>query len=311
MTNTLAVIIGASYAILLLATAVTFFGLKSKPQNGTLLKVKIIVRTWWFIVSFLLLTLLTAPYGLILGFMGVSLLGINEYYRQSQVQEIKKIISIFVSIFVIFQYLLIAYYQIHTFQIFPLMFILVILPPIVIFGAPIKRLPEVMASIMGPILMCHFLACLPAIYLLVYKKTQDITAAQIFIFSLIILTISNDVFQFICGKMFGKRKIVPSISPNKTEAGFIGGIIVTSIVSYFLFSHFLQMSLIRSATIGATISLFGMFGDLFFSAVKRYFGTKDFSDALPGHGGYLDRLDSLIFTSPAVFYAYTLLEGGL
>jgi phosphatidate cytidylyltransferase len=189
--------------------------------------------------------------------------------------------------------------------------IIVCLPPLAIFTDGIKRMPELVASLMGPIMAFHFLACLPALYLVSRKEWGGESFAMLSVFVLIFLTEGNDVLQFLCGKMWGKRKITPEVSPNKTEAGFIGGLVLTTCLGMYFFAQILGFSIFEGALLGFLISLYGIQGDLYFSTLKRYFGTKDFSDALPGHGGYLDRLDSLILTSPIVFYAIWFLKGGI
>ncbi len=118
---------------------------------------------------------------------------------------------------------------------------------------------------------------------------------------LVVLTELNDVFQFIWGKSFGKKKILPSVSPNKTWVGFIGGVLTTILVGFFfrfLTPFDLKMVLIVSLVIGVS----GFCGDVVMSAVKRDAGVKDFSNLIPGHGGMLDRMDSLCYTAPLFFH---------
>jgi phosphatidate cytidylyltransferase len=121
------------------------------------------------------------------------------------------------------------------------------------------------------------------------------------VYFLIFLTQINDIFQFISGKIFGKRKITPNISPNKTWEGFIGGLILTTIMGYHL-SYLVPLTEIQSTIAAAVIAISGFFGDLNISAVKRDLKIKDMSNLIPGHGGILDRLDSLTFSSLFFFY---------
>ena len=107
------------------------------------------------------------------------------------------------------------------------------------------------------------------------------------------LTALNDIFQYLSGKAFGKRKLAPVISPNKTWEGFLGGVIATAVASVFF-------TLFESALFGAAVSLFGTIGDLAVSTLKRAAKVKDTGTFLPGHGGILDRLDSLVTVAPFV-----------
>lgn len=115
---------------------------------------------------------------------------------------------------------------------------------------------------------------------------------------------SFDAFSQASGQLFGKKKMMPAISPNKTVGGFIGGIIM-SVLTAVLVGNILQMGLVSSLFWGACISASAFAGDLAASAVKRVYRAKDFGRLIPGHGGFLDRFDSLIFAG-AMVYLLTL-----
>lgn len=117
----------------------------------------------------------------------------------------------------------------------------------------------------------------------------------------VFLTEMNDVFQFIWGKLLGKRKIIEKISPNKTWEGFIGGFLTTVTVAYFI--RFLTpFGQIESIIAGIIIAFGGFIGDIIVSAIKRDIGLKDTGNLIPGHGGILDRIDSLAIAAPSFFY---------
>ena len=111
----------------------------------------------------------------------------------------------------------------------------------------------------------------------------------------------NDVFQFVWGKLLGKHKILPKVSPNKTWEGFIGGVLSTTVLGFVL--KFLtpctttQIIIISFLTANA-----GFIGDVIISSVKRDLHLKDTSTAIPGHGGVLDRIDSLVVAAPVFFH---------
>lgn len=115
---------------------------------------------------------------------------------------------------------------------------------------------------------------------------------------LVFLTQSNDVSQFLWGKSFGKRKIVPTVSPNKTWEGFLGGVGTTTVLAVLLSGLLTPLSIPMAMVAGILISTTGFVGDVTISAFKRDIGVKDSGNLLPGHGGILDRIDSLTYTAP-------------
>lgn len=121
------------------------------------------------------------------------------------------------------------------------------------------------------------------------------------IIGVFILIWSNDVFAYLIGKNFGKNKLIERVSPNKTIEGFIGGFIFTFIASFFLSNYFDTLLSYQWLALAVIISVFGVLGDLIESMFKRQAELKDSSNFIPGHGGFLDRLDSIIFASPFIF----------
>lgn len=121
------------------------------------------------------------------------------------------------------------------------------------------------------------------------------------ILSLIIFIWVNDSFAFFVGKNLGKRKLFESVSPKKTIEGFLGGVFFT-LITAFLVSYFCDfLSLTNLIVISLIASILGTIGDLVESKFKRQANTKDSGTIMPGHGGILDRLDSLLFVAPFVY----------
>lgn len=125
---------------------------------------------------------------------------------------------------------------------------------------------------------------------------------------LVIPTELNDVFQYLTGKAFGKRKITPNISPNKTLEGFLGGLLLTTLLCNLLGLLLLpDKNFLLNSAIGILIGVLGFLGDIFMSYIKRDAGVKDTGNLIPGHGGLLDRIDSLMFITPIYFGLLTYL----
>src|SRR5213082_1577047 len=131
---------------------------------------------------------------------------------------------------------------------------------------------------------------------------------------LIILTVElNDVFAYIAGKTLGHRKITPQTSPNKTLGGALGALVLTttlvSTVGHFVFAGSGVDTPAKLIGLGLIVSVAGQFGDLMVSSIKRDIGIKDMGASIPGHGGLLDRFDSMLLVAPAVFHYIAFFRG--
>ena len=136
-----------------------------------------------------------------------------------------------------------------------------------------------------------------------WDETQNFTWA---VFLLFVLIWSSDSFAYFTGRMFGKHKMAPKISPKKTWEGFAGGVFFTLVLGFFIEQKFPELRG-NWMVVGLLVSVFAPLGDLVESQLKRTFGVKDSGNIIPGHGGVLDRLDSFIITAP-VIYLYFILE---
>lgn len=117
-----------------------------------------------------------------------------------------------------------------------------------------------------------------------------------------IIAFGSDTFAYFTGKLFGKHKLYPEVSPNKTIEGAIGGVVGCTIISLLYFNYLGINKFFYIIIFSICASIFSMVGDLSASKIKREFKIKDFGKFLPGHGGILDRFDSAIFVAPVVYY---------
>lgn len=126
---------------------------------------------------------------------------------------------------------------------------------------------------------------------------------------LILITVMTDTFAYITGMLIGRHKLLEIISPKKTWEGLIGGTVFGVFIATCFYVTVVNSSISLPIIIFSTfvLAIVGQLGDLFFSAIKRYFGKKDFSNLMPGHGGILDRLDSIIFVLLAYSFFLTIL----
>jgi phosphatidate cytidylyltransferase len=121
------------------------------------------------------------------------------------------------------------------------------------------------------------------------------------VLGMLLLVWTNDTMAYFTGRMLGKHKLFPSISPGKTWEGFIGGVVFSIVAAFLLSKYFINYSLTDWIIIALIMSVIGTLGDLFESMIKRNLGVKDSGSLMPGHGGLLDRFDAFIFSIPFVF----------
>jgi len=128
------------------------------------------------------------------------------------------------------------------------------------------------------------------------------------ILALVVLIACNDTFAYFAGVLFGKHKLAPNISPKKSWEGLIGGAVASIIGGALIFYYLFETNWLVGAAIGIMTVITATCGDLIESAIKRDLAIKDMSNLLPGHGGIMDRLDSALFTAPAVWFAFELIS---
>lgn len=154
-----------------------------------------------------------------------------------------------------------------------------------------------------------YVGLLPAYALLIRQEPEPFGGWR-WVFLALLVTFATDTGAFFVGKTIGRHKLAPLISPGKTWEGAVGGL-VCAIGAAFLLNQFLlevPMTLWKTGVLGALAGALAQLGDLLESWLKRRAGVKDASSLIPGHGGVLDRLDSIVFNLPLVYYWTTLVE---
>jgi CDP-diglyceride synthetase len=141
-----------------------------------------------------------------------------------------------------------------------------------------------------------------AAYLLALPSETNTAGGAGLLFFLVFLTQFNDVAQYTWGKVFGKDPVVPKVSPKKTQQGLAGGVLTTLLASWVIAPYLTPLNHQEALLAGLLIGLGGFLGDVVISAIKRDIGVKDSGSLIPGHGGIMDRVDSLTFTAPLFFH---------
>ena len=170
-----------------------------------------------------------------------------------------------------------------------------------LFKIEVRKPEDAMATITGIVYVGFFFYHLAAIGML--------DGYSIFVWMVMITAFVTDTCAYFSGVFFGKHKMTPVISPKKTWEGAVGGVIGTIIVSGIFGFVFMRPLLVDCMVIGLLGAVISMFGDLTASIFKRKMGIKDYGSLIPGHGGILDRFDSVLFTAPVIYYDIVLVIG--
>lgn len=301
---------GLLATLLLAAQIFNSLRLRSPTATATHHKVSIIISSWWKIMLAVFFAFWGGSYTAIPVFYLLSLYALREYVGVSALKDFSAPLLIGGGLGITLHYSSFVLHDTFLFFSSVELYAIAIVLPFLVFTPRLNRLPELLAFYLGIMLMAVFLSFPVAVLSFQSDILGSEASARLAVLLLIVLTEVNDILQFLCGKLFGRHKVIPAISPNKTEAGFIGGAFFSTLLALLLWPHFIPVSPAQAALLGFLLSISGMLGDLVCSAIKRYRGVKDFSDLIPGHGGVLDRIDSLLVTAPVFFYFLYFLNRG-
>ncbi len=259
------------------------------------------MRSWWLMATVFAVSVLVGGVMTVVLFGVSSFLALREFITLTPTRRGDHR-ALFWAFFVIIpvQYVLIAQERYGAFLVFIPVYAFLLIPARMAAAGETEGFLGRMSRIQWGLMTCvYFIGHVPALLALDIADYSGRNATLLFFFILIVQI--NDVSQFVVGKLFGKRPIAPLVSPNKTVAGMVGGLAISAAVGASL-AWITPFGVIDGAAIALCVAFMGFMGDLTMSAVKRDIGVKDYSQSLPGHGGVLDRLDSLTFAAPVFFH---------
>jgi len=267
------------------------------------------IWSWWVMIGLVVAAMAFGWPGVTLLFAAIAFIALREFLSLAPLRREDRLIVLWAYLTIPLSFGLIAIdeYGIYLVAI-PVWFFL-ITPFLMALGGQTRAYLATVATITWGAIVCVYnLGVVP----LLMRAPEDSAPAGPagMVFLLLLATQANDVLQYICGKLLGRHKIVPAVSPNKTWEGFVGGWVLTAALIWLLAPYFTPLGPWHAAIVAAILPLAGFAGDVTMSAVKRDLGVKDTSRLIPGHGGILDRIDSLTFTAPLYFHllAYYALE---
>lgn len=302
--DTMLMVFGWIATVLFLASA-TGFILKSRlspdASSAVIDNLNARINAWWVMVILLAVAFWIGKLGVIGLFAFVSFQCLREFLSITYVRrgDHRALLWCFL-LFLPYQYYLIAIDWYGLFSILIPVYAFLLLPISSVLERDATRFLERTAKVQWGLMICVYcLSHVPAL------MTLDIPGfagrnALLIVFLLLVVQ-SSDVFQYIWGKLFGSHKLAPEISPSKTVEGLVGGVLSSTAVGAALW-WITPFNVWEAAAIALTINIMGFFGGFVLSAIKRDRGVKDWGSLIEGHGGMLDRVDSIAFSAPIFFH---------
>jgi phosphatidate cytidylyltransferase len=291
------IVAGVVLALVIASLAIWVLGSFGKLSESLKNDLRLRMRSWWILAPAIVIPILLGAFWTILSIGLLSLACYREYARATGLFR-EKTISLLVVIGILTMYFAVLDHWYGLFvALFPLATALIIIGTIP-KDQPRGYIQRVALGVFGFMLF----GC--ALGHLAYFANDALFRPLLL--TLFVAVEMNDVFAYLCGKSFGRRKLAPNTSPNKTTGGSIGALVLTSglivLIGTFLFAGTALAHWPKLLLLGLIISAVGQLGDLTLSSIKRDLGIKDISNLIPGHGGLLDRFNSMLFVAPAAFH---------
>lgn len=292
--------------LLAVASLVSVTLVKLRPERDYR-ELRLRIKTWWWISAVFALSVLFNRTVSVMVFGLISFLAFKEYLSLIPTRRADHRVLFWAYLAIPMQYYWVWSAWYGTFIIFIPVYMLLFLPMRMVLIGEIQGFLRAVGTVHWGLMITVFSLSHMAYLLVLSTENNPAGGLAGLLIYLVFLTEINDVSQYIWGKTFGKRKIIPKVSPGKTVAGFLGGLLTTTVLAVLLAPFLSPLSVYEAFGAGLLIGLAGFIGDVTISALKRDLGVKDSGTILPGHGGILDRLDSLTYTAPLFFhYVYYL-----
>ena len=267
------------------------------------------INAWWVMCVIFAISVVIGPIGAVVLFALISFLALREFITLIPTRPADHRALLW-SFFLItpLQYLLVGIHWYGLFSILIPVYAFLFLALRIAMSGDTTHFLERVSAIQWALMICVYsLSYAPALLGLGIRGHG--TPGPTLLLFLVIVVQGSDVLQYIFGKLFGRRKIAPHVSPNKTVEGFIGGVAAATLLGALLWWA-TPFAIWQAGLQALIIALTGFAGGLVMSAIKRDRGVKDFGTIITGHGGILDRVDSLTFAAPIFFHVTRFFYGG-
>ena len=291
-------------AVLLLASIIGWAlktGMAKGQPNSTIDNLNARIKAWWVMVLVIGLSFMFGKPGVILLFAFISFFALREFMTLTYTRG-ADYLALAAAFFVVLpaQYILVYVGWYGFYSIFIPVYVFLILPILEVVTGDTKRFLERMSKIQWGLIICVY--CISHVPALLALDIPGYEGRNLLLIAFLVIVVqSSDVLQYVWGKLFGKHKVAPDVSPSKTVEGLVGGVLSATALGAALF-WITPFNPWQAALMALAINVMGFFGGLVMSAIKRDRGVKDWGHMIEGHGGMLDRLDSVVFAAPIFFH---------
>lgn len=287
--------------ILVVATVVTAV-LRTRLREEVHRELKQRIMSWWVMVAIFAVALSLNRVVTVVFFAIVSFLALKEYLSLIPTRRVDRTVIFWAYLSIPVQYYLVGSGKYGIFIVFIPVYMFLLIPfRMVLAGQTTNFLRSVGTLHWGMMAMVFSVSHVAYLLVLDEKLNPEAGSAGLVLY-LVFLTQFNDVAQYLWGKTLGRHKVVPTVSPGKTVEGLAGGVVTTVALAWLLGDWLTPLTSVQALIAGLIIGLGGFAGDVTISALKRDLDVKDSGSMLPGHGGVLDRVDSLMYTAPLFFH---------
>ncbi|WP_457675082.1 phosphatidate cytidylyltransferase [Thiolapillus sp.] len=287
----------------LLATAsVAVFLLRRRSPDRDFRELAQRVNSWWIMVSVFSAAMVLSRSISLVFFAFVSFLALKEYLSMIPTRRADRRVLFWAYLAIPVQYFWVGVEWYGMFIVFIPVYLFLFLPMRMVIIGETRDFLRAAGTLHWGLMTLVFSISHLAFLLVLPAGGNPVAGGAGLVLYLVFLTQFNDVAQYLWGKALGRHRVIPRVSPNKTWEGFLGGLATTTVLALVLAPLLTPLDWPRALMAGLLIGLGGFIGDVTISALKRDIGVKDAGNLLPGHGGILDRIDSLTYTAPLFFH---------
>ena len=299
-------LLGGVFVTLLLATvAGRVLALRAKTEGGraTVANMNERINAWWVMCAVFSVAIFTGGTGSVILFAFLSFLALREFITlidSSRADHRALLVAFFLATPLQYYFVGIGWYGMFT--IFIPVYIFLLTPAVLVVMGETRDFLRRASTIQWGLMICVYAISHAPALLILDTREDYLDRRPLLLFWLVAVVQLSDVLQYVFGKLFGRHRIAPSVSPNKTWEGFVGGVLSASAIGTALWWA-TPFEWYQALPMALLVTVVGFLGGLVMAAVKRDRGVKDFGTLIPGHGGVLDRIDALTFAAPVFFHA--------